>query len=1034
LVETVFDALNAKAALYAIDGLFGEGARRVPVFVSMTVNDQSGRILSGQTLEAFCVSVAHAKPFAIGINCALGVGAMRPHVTALAGQVDAYTVCQPNAGLPNAQGGYDETPAEMAAELGELCRRGLLNFVGGCCGTTPEYIAAIAAAVAGVTPRPLPSLDSTTMLAGLAPLAITRESNLIMVGERTNVAGSRKFAELIRNHQLDAAAEIARTQVEAGANIIDVNVDDGLVDAPLMMRDFLNLAMSDPAIARVPVMLDSSDFDVLQAGLRCLQGKAVVNSLCLKEGEAVFCAQAKEVRRFGASIIAMAIDEQGQATSLERKLEIGERSYRLLLGCGVPSCDIILDANVMAVATGLPEHDGYALAFLQAVKALKERCPGAKCSGGISNVSFALRSNKGLRRAFNAVYLFHAVAAGLDIAIVNPADLVVYDEVPEALRVLCEDVIFNRRPDATARLLAAASEAMPGETTSGPTKTGQADAWRQQPVAERLRHALVHGITTHIEQDVEEARLGLGDALAVIEGPLLGGMDAVGELFGAGKMFLPQVVKSARVMKRAVAVLEPHLNPADKPRQSRGKLLLATVKGDVHDIGKSIVSVVCACNGIEVIDLGVMVEGARIVEVAQREKVDLIGLSALITPSLQEMARVGTALREAKVTVPLLIGGAATNKIHTAVKLAPCYSPTVHVKDASRAAQVCAKLLAKTTREEFLADNAAAQAKLREEFEGRQSRIIGFAEARAKRLKLEFSAADLARPRDTMTHAYTQAVNATLVPLIDWTAFFHAWQLNGRMPAIFDDPQKGAQARELYDDALRMLAELNDSRALGVRGALRFLPAASDGEVITLYADVERTVALARVVTVRQQRAADTCLALSDFVAPASSGLVDYVGVFATTAGIGLDALIARYNAAGDDYNAVLVRALADRLAEAMAEYLHAEARALCGLGGEASRERGIRPAPGYPTCPEHSDKRIILDLLRQGGASDLGVSLTESFALVPQASVAGFYFNHPKAKYFPVGKIGLDQVEARAQLLGVPREEVERSLRPHLD
>jgi 5-methyltetrahydrofolate--homocysteine methyltransferase len=1040
LPETVFDTLNLKAALFAIEEAFAARGARVPVLVSVSINDASGRTLSGQTLEAFWVSIAQTKPFAVGLNCSLGSAAMRPHVEELARLACCYTSCVPNAGLPNAFGGYDETPAEMAETLAGYAQRGLVNLVGGCCGTTPAHIAAVVKAVTGKQPRSAIEAPSYSRLSGLEPLSIRPDSNFIVVGERTNVTGSKRFARLVRAGDFEAALAVARGQVEGGANILDVNMDEGLLDAPVAMRSFLNMVAAEPDIARLPIMVDSSDFRVIEAGLQCLQGKGIVNSLSLKEGEERFRAQAALVRRYGAAVVVMAFDEQGQATTREGRVKALSRAVRILTEeVGFAPEDIILDANVLALATGIEEHNGYGIAYFETLRELKERFPTVKLSGGVSNVSFALRGNDRVREAFNAVFLYHAIQAGLDMGIVNAGQLALYEQVDAELRGLIEDVIFNRRPDATERLTEYAGRQSGAERTEAKRE----EAWRGAPVDERLRHAVVSGIDEFIAADVEEARQKATQPLDVIEGPLMAGMRHVGELFGAGKMFLPQVVKSARVMKKAVAVLEPYMEASKRAGGGAGKIVLATVKGDVHDIGKNIVGVVLSCNGYEVIDLGIMVPADRIVAAARERQADLVGLSGLITPSLEEMVFVGHSLEQAGLSMPLLIGGATTSKKHTAIKIAPAYGGvTVHVNDASKAVGVASELLGRR-RVEFVEGVRHEQGEARRDFErGSPSGLVPYAEALRRRLRLSWQGETVAKPSRLGVQVLEPELGS-IVPYIDWTPFFHAWELKGVYPAILDKPGSGAAARELFDNAQQLLAELVANKGIAARAVYGFFPASSDGDDIVLFADDERRSELLRLHALRQQGArgdGEPFLSLADFIAPRESGVADYLGAFAVTAGHGVDALVARLQAEHDDYRAIMVKALADRLAEALAEMLHERARRDCGFGEREQltkedllRERyqGIRPAAGYPACPDHTEKSLLWQLLLV--EERIGLRLTESYAMWPAAAVSGLYFNHPQARYFTVGKIGRDQVEAYSQRKGMSLGEMERWLRPYL-
>jgi 5-methyltetrahydrofolate--homocysteine methyltransferase len=1074
ICETTFDTLNLKAALFAIENLFEERGERVPVIASVTITDASGRTLSGQTLEAFWISISHAPLLAVGINCALGPRQMRSHVEELSGLAPIFTACYPNAGLPNplSETGYDETPEQMASTLRVYAENGWLNIVGGCCGSTPKHIRAIADAVRGLPPRKIPTTETQrhresteedrdtpsalddsrltthdsrlTCFSGLEPLVIRPDSNFIMIGERTNVTGSPKFAKLIKEGDYEGAVAIARQQVENGANAIDVNVDEGMLDSERVMVVFLNLLMAEPDVARVPVMLDSSKWSVIEAGLRCLQGKAIVNSISLKEGEGRFREYARKVRRYGAGAVVMAFDEQGQADTVERKVAICARAYRILTQeVGFPPEDIVFDPNVLTVATGIEEHNNYAVAFLEAVRRIKETLPGCKVSGGISNISFSFRGNNVIREAMHAAFLYHAIHAGLDMGIVNAGQLAVYEEIPKDLLELVEDVLLNRRPDATERLLAFA------ETVKGETKTpAKEEAWRQGTVEARLTHALVQGITDYIEQDVEEARRKYAAPLEVIEGPLMAGMNVVGDLFGAGKMFLPQVVKSARVMKKAVAVLLPYLEATKSKIESRqSKIIMATVKGDVHDIGKNIVGVVLGCNNYEVVDLGVMVPSDRILAAARARGADMIGLSGLITPSLDEMIHVAREMEREGFTIPLLIGGATTSRAHTAVKIAPAYSgPVVHVLDASRAVGVAASLMSAEQKPAFLDGNRREQEELREQHQGRreQKTMLSLAEARRRRTPVDWQNADIPRPCFLGVRVVTPMPLEELIPFIDWSPFFHAWELKGRYPAILEDDGVGERARELFEDAQRLLDRIVKERLLTARGVYGFFPAASAGDDIELYADESRTQALTVFHTLRQQAdkgEGQVNYALADFIAPKETGRADYIGAFAVTAGHGLEELVSRLKGDHDDYSAINAEALADRLAEAFAEYLHRRARADWGYGRQEDltnedlireRYRGIRPAPGYPACPDHTEKRALFNLLRV--EDNVGIRLTENYAMHPASSVSGLYFALPQARYFPVGKIERDQVQEYARRKGWSVQEVERWLAPNLN
>jgi 5-methyltetrahydrofolate--homocysteine methyltransferase len=1040
LCETFIDTLNMKAALFATARLWDEGGRRVPVLCSMTIPDRSGRTLSGQTVEAFYNSIAHADPLSVGINCALGAEDMRPHVEELARSATSYTSCVPNAGLPNEFGEYDDTPAHMAQVLGEFARAGWLNFVGGCCGTRPEHIAAIADAVAGVAPRRPASPPPYLRLSGLEPYTLTPESNFCMIGERTNVTGSKQFRRLIMEQRFEQALEVARQQVEGGANILDVCMDDAMLDGEAAMVRFLDLIAAEPDIARIPVMIDSSRFSVLEAGLKCLQGKGVVNSISLKEGEAEFLRQARLVRRYGAAVVVMGFDESGQATSAEHRVAIARRAHRLLTEeVGFPPQDIIFDPNILTVATGIEEHNDYALAFLEATRQIKQEMPLCRVSGGVSNISFSFRGNDPVREAMHAAFLYHAIRAGMDMGIVNAGQLAVYEEIPPALLAHVEDVLFNRRPDATERLVSFAESVKGGDKARA-----DAQEWRLLPVGKRLAHAMLKGISDFVDQDVAEALTVYPRPLDIIEGPLMDGMNVVGELFGEGKMFLPQVVKSARVMKKAVAILEP-LMAADRGSEAssaKGRLIMATVKGDVHDIGKNIVGVVLRCNGYEVIDLGVMVPSQTILEAAQRERADLIGLSGLITPSLDEMIHVAREMERLGMETPLLIGGATTSSKHTAIKIAPAYSGVVsHVKDASLAVGVAARLLNPQTRPGFASEIRSKQASLREQHEKTQSRqkLLPLAEARARRTVVDWRAEEIAAPafiglRDV------ELPLAELVPFIDWSPFFHAWELKGRYPRILDDERYGERARELLGDGKALLEQLVTGGELRARGVHGFFPAAASGDDIVIYTDPERRRERARLPMLRQQEDREACHCLADFLAPAETGLADHLGAFAVTAGLGLDRIVDRFERDNDDYGAIMAKALADRLAEAFAEYLHRRVRIDWGYGASeklsqeeliAERYRGIRPAYGYPACPDHSEKTTLWSLLQ--AEQRTAIQLTESFAMVPTASVSGIYFAHPRAHYFAVGRIGRDQIEDYARRKGISPAQAERWLGPNL-
>jgi 5-methyltetrahydrofolate--homocysteine methyltransferase len=1033
LIETIFDTLNAKAAIAAAMDV----APELPLWISVTIVDRSGRTLSGQTVEAFWTSVEHADPVLVGVNCSLGAREMRPSVEALAQVAPLPVAAYPNAGLPNAFGGFDETPEITSDLLGEFARAGLVNLVGGCCGTTPEHIRQIAAAVEGIAPRAFPATSAFTAFSGLEPFTITPETGFVMVGERTNITGSRRFARLIESGDFQAGVDIAREQVENGANLIDVNMDADLIDGAAAMTRFLNLIATEPEIAKVPIMIDSSKWEVLEAGLRCVQGKAVVNSISLKEGEDDFLAKAAACRRAGAAVVVMCFDEQGQAGTVDRKVEIAERSVRLLTErAGFSASDIIIDPNILAVATGIEEHDEFAKAFIEATREIKLRCPGVKVSGGVSNLSFSFRGNEPVRRAMHSAFLYHAIAAGLDMAIVNAGQLDVYEDIAPDLLEHVEDVIFNRRSDATERLVRFA------ETVQGSALVREEDlTWREAPVEQRLSHALVHGIDRFIVEDTEEARRGYYRPLDVIEGPLMDGMQIVGDLFGAGKMFLPQVVKSARAMKKAVAYLEPFMEDekaaiiaAGGSARPQGKVILCTVKGDVHDIGKNIVGVVLGCNNYDVIDLGVMVPADVLLDTAVEEGCHIVGCSGLITPSLDEMVHVAKEMQRRGLDLPLLIGGATTSRQHTAVRIAPGYDqPVVHVVDASRVVGVVSALLDPDRKPVFDGENRDLQERLREQHAEREREpLLPYRIAVERRTPIEWRAEDVPTAPFLGARVAEPAI-AELRPFIDWTFFFTAWELKGSFPQILDHDLYGEQARTLYAEALELLDQIESDESLQARGAYGFWTAHAEGDDIVLG---DGTV----LPMLRQQRDRDDrpTRSLADFIAPATTGLTDHLGGFAVTAGLGADELVKRFEAEHDDYRAIMVKALADRLAEAFAEHLHQQVRLAWGIQDEilpndeliAERYRGIRPAFGYPACPDHSLKRRLFDLL---GARDLGMDLTEHGAMLPAASVSGLYFAHPEARYFNVGRLGKDQVEEYARRLGESVQEAERWLRPNL-
>jgi 5-methyltetrahydrofolate--homocysteine methyltransferase len=1048
LVETIFDTLNAKAAFFAIQQVFDQGGRLVPVMASVTfIQAGSNRGVTGQTVEAFWNSISHVPLLSVGMNCALGPKEMRPLIEELSQIAPIYISSHPNAGLPNPllPTGFPETPETLAPQLRDWAQNGWLNIVGGCCGTTPDHIKMIAEAVRGLKPRPIPTVEPYTRLSGLEAVTLRPDSNFVNIGERTNVTGSPAFSKLILAGDYEAALSVARQQVEGGAQIIDINMDEGMLDSKAAMEKFLRLIASEPDICKVPIMVDSSKWEVLETGLKNIQGKAIVNSISLKEGEEKFVQQATLVHRYGAAVVVMAFDEQGQADTLERKKEICARSYRILTErVGLPATDIIFDPNILTVATGIEEHNNYAVNFIEATRWIKKNLPGAKVSGGISNISFSFRGNNVVREAMHAAFLYHAIKAGLDMGIVNAGQLAVYEEIPKDLLELVEDVLLNRRPDATERLVNFA------ETVKQKGKAiVKDDEWRKGTVEERLSHALVKGITDFIDQDTEEARQKYPKPLSVIEGPLMAGMNIVGDLFGSGKMFLPQVVKSARVMKKSVAYLMPYMEEEKKRvggYQAQGKVLLATVKGDVHDIGKNIVGVVLGCNNYEVIDLGVMVSCEKILAAAKELKVDVIGLSGLITPSLDEMVHVAKEMTREGFTVPLLIGGATTSKAHTAVKIAPSYAPSVvHVLDASRAVGVVGSLISPSQKPGFVQQVRDDYERMRQAHQDRGAKpVLPIAKARANRFITDWATLEIPAPSFLGVRTITEQPLSELVPFIDWAPFFHTWELRGRYPAIFDDATVGPKAKELYDDARRLLDEIIQKKLLTAKGVYGFFAAASVGDDIELYQDAAHRQRVTTIHTLRQQSEkpqGQPDLALADYVAPRDSGRKDHLGAFAVTAGIGLDELCRRFDKDHDDYNSIMAKALADRLAEAFAEFLHKRVREEWGYGKqemlsteELIREkyRGIRPAPGYPACPDHTEKRLLFDLLQV--EQNAAITLTESFAMLPAAAVSGFYFAHPEAKYFAVGKIGRDQVEDYARRKGMDLRTVERWLSPNLN
>ncbi len=1043
MVETIFDTLNAKAALVAIDEAHIDLGRELPIQISVAITDASGRTLSGQTIDAFWHSVKHSKPLSVGVNCSLGATDMRPHVAALADIADTHVSSYPNAGLPNAFGEYDEAPDVTGALLREFGESGLVNLVGGCCGTSPAHIAAISQGAQGLAPRQKPERPKRrgwVAFSGLEPLVIAGDSNFLMVGERTNVSGSLRFKRLIKEEDYDAALDVALDQVRGGANILDVNMDDGLLDAPACMTRFLNLIATEPEIARLPIMIDSSDWEVLEAGLRCIQGRGIVNSISLKEGEEVFLDHARTIQRYGAGVVVMAFDETGQAETTEQKVAICQRAYRLLTEkLNFPPGAIIFDPNILAIGTGIEQHDRYAIAFIEATRTIKETCPGAKVSGGVSNLSFAFRGNNVVREAMNSAFLYHAIRAGMDMGIVNAGQLVVYEDIPADLLKHVEDLIFNRHENATDEMVAFAA------TVTGGGKKREVDlTWRETDVSKRLEYALVHGVVDFIEEDTEAALKERGKPIDVIEGSLMDGMKVVGDLFGQGKMFLPQVVKSARVMKRAVAFLEPFLEDEKQAKSSAGRIIMATVKGDVHDIGKNIVSVVLGCNNYEIIDLGVMVPADQIVKAAVEHNADIIGLSGLITPSLREMATVANEMQRLEMDLPLLIGGATTSAQHTAVKIAPGYDhPVVHVHDASRSVGAVSDLMSKSKSEAFRSELFASQERIRESFAGRQAKeLLGLEAARANATNIDWRSEDVNTP-PFLGQRFLEDVPLTeIIPYIDWTFFFSTWELKGKYPNILTSDKYGKAATELFVQGQAMLKQLCEGDELRARGVYGFWPASGEGDDIVLYSGDDRREELCRFPMLRQQTVhaddrPNRCLA--DYLAPCATGIHDYIGTFAVTAGIGVKEIAARFEAQHDDYNAIMVKALADRLAEAFAEYLHQKVRRQWGLEKRgalsyddliAERFRGIRPALGYPACPDHTPKQTLFTLM---DAQALGIHLTENLAMDPGASVCGLYLAHPESRYFGVGRIGLDQVVDYAKRSGMSLVETEEWLGPYL-
>lgn len=1060
LPETSFDTLNMKACLFAIEDVFEELGVRLPVMVSGTIFT-GGRTLTGQSVEAFWTSVSHAPMLTIGLNCALGPSQMRPYMESLAQLAPKYISCYPNAGMPDGFGGFDSNPADVAANLREFAQNGWVNIVGGCCGTNPDFIKAIAEAVEGIAPRRIPDVPHWSAFCGKERVELRPDSNFLMIGERTNVTGSRKFARLIKEENYDEAIAIAGQQVEGGANMVDVNMDEGLLDSQKEMTQFVNLISDDPDVNKVPVMVDSSKFDVIEAGLKCLDGKGVVNSISLKEGEGKFLEQARRIRRYGAAMVVMAFDEVGQATTCAEKVRICKRAFDLLTQkAGVPPEDIIFDANILTVGTGMEEHANYAVEFIEAVRQIKQVCPGAKTSGGVSNVSFSFRGNDVVREAMNAAFLYHAIQAGLDMGIVNAGQLAVYDEVDKELLVYIEDVLLNRRPDATERLITFSEKFKGGGKEA--VGVGGVEEWRLGSIEDRLKHALLKGITEYIDEDTEEARLKYGKPLEVIQGPLMDGMKVVGTLFGEGKMFLPQVVKSARVMKKAVAYLEPFmeaekvaanaikeasgqvLDQATAGASSRGRIILATVKGDVHDIGKNIVGVVLRCNNFDVIDLGVMVACDKILETAKAEHADIIGLSGLITPSLDEMTHVAKEMKRQGFVVPLLIGGATTSAKHTAVKIAPHFDEAVvHVVDASLSVPAVESLLDPSRKATFVAKNKSTQQRDRSNYEAMQAtrKLVSYAEALRRRFATDWSTVQIDTPSFVGTRVLTQMPLEDLVPYIDWSPFFQTWELRGKYPKIFEDPVVGEQARKVFDDAQALLKRIVKEKLLTANGVYGFWSTASEGDDVIVTVSSGETIRFPMLRQQWERPGQSDFRSLADYIAPVDSGRRDYLGAFAVTTGIGCDELANRFqNELHDDYHSIMTKALADRLAEAFAEYLHRQARIDWGYGATealssddliAEKYRGIRPAYGYPACPDHTEKPKLFQLL--DAAATTGIRLTESYAMHPAASVSGLYFAHPEARYFSVDKITKDQVESYAARKGMPVADVERWLSQNL-
>ena len=1037
LVETIFDTLNAKAALFGINKLMKEKGQRIPVMISGTITDASGRTLSGQTLEAFFNSVSHIDMLSIGLNCSLGSEQMRPHLLELS-KIASYNVSvYPNAGLPNQFGEYDETPEQMGAYIRDFVENSMANIVGGCCGTTPDHIKEIADIVAEYNARSIPPKDHVTEISGLEPVKITSQVNFVNIGERTNVSGSRKFARLIREKKYEEALTVARHQVEGGAQLLDVSMDDGMLDAQAEMVTFLNYLASDPDVSRLPIMIDSSKWEVIEAGLKCIQGKGIVNSISLKNGEKEFLEQAELIRNYGAAVVVMAFDEEGQAADSKRKIEICQRAYDLLISNGFSAEDIIFDPNILAIGTGISEHNNYAVDYIDAVKWIKKNLPYAKVSGGVSNLSFSFRGNNVVREAIHSVFLYHAIKAGMDMGIVNPGMLQIYDEIPEDLRNLVTDVVLNKRKNATERLLVFAEKIV----DSGKEREIQQEKWRELPVDKRLEHSLIKGITEFVEVDVEEARKQLASAIDVIEIPLMNGMNIVGDLFGSGKMFLPQVVKSARVMKQAVAYLLPYIEAENNgEKRSNGKIVLATVKGDVHDIGKNIVGVVLACNNYEVIDLGVMVPAQKIIETIESENADLLGLSGLITPSLEEMVHMAKELKRLGKDIPLLIGGATTSPIHTAVKIDPHYSsPVVHVRDASKVIGVAGKLLSPDEKDEFIEETNVEYDRLRQKHLDKSDtkKYISIEAARENRFVPNWADYKAFKPNSLGVVNLDNIDLKEVREYIDWTFFFHAWKLNGKYPSIFNDPIKGEEAKKIYDDANLMLDQIIDGNWLKAKAVFGLFEAYSDGDdIVIVDGDGEEK----RICFLRNQEKKDQDipnLCLSDFIAPKTEGVADYFGGFVVTAGLGIEKHISSFEAENDDYSAIMLKVIADRLAEAATEFLHSKVRKdYWGYAvdenlnvEETIREKyqGIRPAPGYPACPDHSEKAILFDMLNAENAT--GVSLTDNFAMYPAASVSGYFFAHPDSQYFNVGKLNVDQITDYSKRKDTSESEVKRLL-----